>query len=78
MRRPGKSTETTSPQARAMADREWWLGRLATVYKPQGAALWLDSPHRLLGGRSAWSLIQEGNIEPVEQLIDQLESGAFV
>jgi transcriptional regulator with XRE-family HTH domain len=57
---------------------EWLIGELAEFYTPEEARLWLFAPHRLLGGDRPADRIQEGHVEDVLALIQQLSDGAFV
>jgi transcriptional regulator with XRE-family HTH domain len=57
---------------------EWLASELAEFYAPDDARLWLFSRHRLLGGATPAQLIQEGRVDEVLTLIDQIKSGAFV
>jgi len=54
------------------------LGELRTIYEPAGVGIWLFAPHKLLGGVSPISAIEDGKIEAVWTLVDQMQSGAFV
>lgn len=51
---------------------------LAQVYKAEGVAIWLLSPHKLLDGEPAAALILRGEGGRVLDLIDALCSGAYV
>lgn len=84
----------TSPQtvsrwsnAKAVPQREylqrvldlgWIADRLSRVYEPDETKLWLYSRHPLLGGARPVDRIQQGHIDEVIALVDQLNSGAFV
>ena len=57
---------------------EFFLQELAEFYPPEEAKLWLFSPHRLLGGDRPADRIQQGRIEDVLALLDQLRDGAYV
>ena len=57
---------------------EWLVSELADLYPPDEARLWLFSPHRLLQGERPADRIQQGKIEDVLTIIDQLKSGAYV
>jgi uncharacterized protein (DUF2384 family) len=50
---------------------------LAEFYDPDEAHIWLFSRQRLLSGRRPVDLIEEGEIDPVLAILDQLGSGAF-
>lgn len=51
---------------------------LSEVYKPEGAIVWMFSPHKLLGGQVPVDVIAEGRGDVVAGLVDQLQSGAFI
>ena len=57
---------------------EWLASELAEFYEPADARLWLFSRHKLLGGASPVQLIQQGRIDDVLAVIEQLKSGAYV
>lgn len=46
---------------------------LAEIYRPEGVELWLNSPHKLLGGRRA----VDCGVDEVLRIIEQLQTGAF-
>lgn len=55
------------------------IDRLAAFYpKPEDRTLWLNSPHPLLAGDVPMDRILAGKREDVLQLIEQLETGAYV
>jgi transcriptional regulator with XRE-family HTH domain len=56
---------------------EWLLDRLAEIYEPDEARLWLFSPHRLLDGERPGDRIQQGKTEDVLELIAHLQDGAY-
>lgn len=51
---------------------------LFDIYEPEGALIWLFSPHQLLGGWEPARAILDGDAYKVAALIDQLASGAHV
>lgn len=51
---------------------------LFDIYEPEGALIWLFSPHGLLGDRVPARAILDGDAHEVAALIDQLASGAFL
>ena len=57
---------------------EWLASELAEFYEPGDARLWLFSRHKLLDGATPLQLIQEGRIDDVLVVIEQLKSGAYV
>ena len=56
----------------------WLIEQLSEFYAPGEARLWLFAPHRLLDGDRPADRIQEGKLDDVLALIDQLRSGAYV
>ena len=56
---------------------DWLASELAEFYEPGDARLWLFSRHRLLHGATPAALIQEGRIEEVLAVIEQLKTGAY-
>jgi transcriptional regulator with XRE-family HTH domain len=61
-----------------LLELEFFLGELAELYSPEEAKLWLFSPHKVLGGKTAAARIQAGETQDVFALLDQLRSGAYV
>ncbi len=57
---------------------EWLMSEMADLYEPEEARLWLFSHHRLLAGDRPADRIQNGNMEEVLALIEQLKTGAYV
>jgi transcriptional regulator with XRE-family HTH domain len=57
---------------------DWLAEQLAQFYAPDEAKLWLFSRHPLLGGERPADRIAVGKIEDVLQLIDQLQSSAYL
>jgi transcriptional regulator with XRE-family HTH domain len=55
---------------------EWLASELAEFYEPGDARLF--SRHKLLGGSSPVQLIQQGRIDDVLAVIEQLKSGAYI
>lgn len=47
------------------------------VYKPDGLLLWLSLGNKLLGGKSAFDCIADGETERVLMVFGQLASGAM-
>ena len=54
------------------------LRELRQVYEPEGCGIWLYAPHKTWNGLSAVDLIEDGRIEEVLTVIDQLASGAYI
>jgi transcriptional regulator with XRE-family HTH domain len=57
---------------------DWLASELSEFYDPDNARLWLFSRHKLLGGESPVQRIQQGDIDDVLAVIEQLKSGAYV
>ncbi len=57
---------------------EWLVTELSEFYPPEEARLWLLSPHALLGGDRPADRIQQGKLDDVLAVIEQLKTGAFV
>ena len=60
-----------------LLELEFFLGELAEFYSSEEVKLWLFSPHKLLGGKTAAERIQAGETQDVFALLDQLRSGAY-
>jgi uncharacterized protein (DUF2384 family) len=74
-------TGLSAPQPRHLERHltlEWMVSQLATYYSSDEAKLWLFSPHPLLSGCRPADLIAERRTDEVLQLIDQLDSAAFI
>jgi transcriptional regulator with XRE-family HTH domain len=61
-----------------LLELDWLAEQMAQIYTPDEAKLWLFSPHKLLGGERPADRIANGRTEDVLQLIDQLQSGAYL
>lgn len=57
---------------------EWLVSELSEFYPPDEARLWLLSPHPLLGGDRPADRIQQGQLDEVLAVIEQLKTGAVV
>jgi len=57
---------------------EWLLDELAEFFPPEEARLWLFAPHKLLGGETPATKIQQGKMSDVMTIIHQLRDGAYV
>jgi transcriptional regulator with XRE-family HTH domain len=57
---------------------EWLLDELGEFYLPDEARLWLFAPHKLLRGDTPANKIQQGKIDEVLAVINQLRDGAYV
>lgn len=74
-------TGASSPH-RGKLDRllilEWLLDQLSQFYDPEEARLWLFSPHSRLKGTRPADLIAAGRVDEVLDLVDQLQSAAYI
>ena len=67
------------PEAqKTLLELEYLIEQLADFYEPREARLWLFSRQKRLGGLTPAELIQQGKIEEVLAVIDQLRDGAYV
>ena len=57
---------------------DWIADQLGSVYEPDEARLWLFSPHAELDGQSPADLIAEERTDEVLEIIDRLQSAAYV
>ena len=57
---------------------EWLIRELSEFYPPDEARLWLLSPHPLLVGDRPADRIQQGKLDDVLAIIEQLKTGAYV
>lgn len=53
------------------------VDRLAGVYQPEEARLWLASPQPLLAGAVPAELIRSGRSEEVLRLVDQIAASVY-
>jgi transcriptional regulator with XRE-family HTH domain len=67
----GKSLPHASTE-RQLLDLEFIVDKLADLYEPQDARLWLFSRQRLLGDRTPAELIRQGRIDDVLAAVNQL------
>lgn len=74
-------TGQSSPQPRhleRLLTLDWLAAQLAAYYTAEEAKLWLFSPHPLLDGARPADLIADARTDEVLQLIDQLDSAAYI
>lgn len=57
---------------------DYIVDQLADLYEPQEARLWLFSRQKRLDGATPAELIQQGWIEGVIAIIDQLRDGVYL
>lgn len=74
----GRSGLAATPLLERLLTLEWLTSQLADYYSADKAKLWLFSPHRQLGGARPADLIAEQRTDDVLQLIDQLDSAAYI
>jgi transcriptional regulator with XRE-family HTH domain len=60
-----------------LLDLEFIVDKLADIYSPQEARMWLFARQRLLGDRTPAQLIGEGKADKVLALVNQLRDGVF-
>lgn len=60
-----------------LLDLEFIVDKLADIYSPQEARIWLFSRQRLLGDRTPAQLIGESKADEVLALVNQLRDGVF-
>lgn len=74
-------TGKASPQPGSL-DRllklDWLADQLSVIYEPDEARLWLFSPHPDLASKSPADFIADNKIEKVLELIDRLQSAAYI
>jgi transcriptional regulator with XRE-family HTH domain len=61
-----------------LVELDYIVERLSEYYSPEEARLWLYSRHRLLKDQKPADLIQEGRIDNVLEVIDQLGDAVYV
>jgi uncharacterized protein (DUF2384 family) len=71
------AVEPLSGHRTRILDLAYLADALAEFYDADEAHVWLFSRQRLLNGRRPVDLIEDGQIEPVLAILDQLGSGAF-
>jgi transcriptional regulator with XRE-family HTH domain len=60
-----------------ISDLRYVVDRLSEFYSPEETRLWLYSKHRLLDGRRAIDLINQGQADEVLSVIESLDEGTF-
>lgn len=63
---------------RQLLELEFIVDKLADVYEPHDARLWLFSRQRLLRDRTPADLIQQGHIDEVLAAVNQLLDGVYL
>ncbi|MCH7543008.1 MAG: DUF2384 domain-containing protein [Proteobacteria bacterium] len=69
------------PHARTektLLELEFIVDQLSDFYEPDEARLWIFSPQKLLNGASPAELIQEGRIDEVRRLVNQLRDAVYI
>jgi uncharacterized protein (DUF2384 family) len=75
------SKGTASPQPRTqlvLSDLHYVVNRLRDYYTRDEVRVWLFARHPQLGGERAIDLINEGKSEDVLDVLERLDSGAFL
>jgi putative toxin-antitoxin system antitoxin component (TIGR02293 family) len=57
---------------------DWLADQLGSIYEPDEARLWLFKPHAEIDGQRPADLIASDRIDLVLDLIDRLQSGAYI
>lgn len=69
------------PHARTektLLELEFIVDQLSDFYEPNEARQWIFSPQKLLNGESPAELIQEGRIDEVRRLVNQLRDAVYI
>lgn len=69
---PHSSTE------KALLELEFIVDQLSDLYDPNEARVWLFAPQKLLNGAKPSELIQEGRIDEVRRLVNQLRDTVYL
>jgi hypothetical protein len=73
----GKAFPRSDAQ-RTLLDLEYLVDQLAELYEPEEARLWFYSRQKLLRGATPAELIQQGKIQELITVVDQLRDGVHV
>jgi putative toxin-antitoxin system antitoxin component (TIGR02293 family) len=57
---------------------DWLADQLSSIYEPDEARLWLFKPHGDLDGQRPADLIASDQVDLVLDLIDRLQSAAYI
>ena len=60
-----------------ISDLRYVVDRLSEFYTPEETRIWLYSKHRLLDGRRAIDLINQGQADKVLAIIESLDEGTY-
>lgn len=63
---------------RILSDLHYLVARLHEYYTPDEVRTWLHAPHPQLAGERAIDLLHQNRLVEVLQVIDRLDSGAFL
>ena len=63
---------------KTLLELEYIVDQLADFYEPNEARQWMFAPQRLLDGRSPAELIQEGRIDDVRHLVNQMREAVHM
>jgi Protein of unknown function (DUF2384) len=61
-----------------LLELEYIVDQLSDFYEPNEARLWIFSPQKHLAGDSPAELIQNGRIDEVRRLVDQLRDSVYL
>jgi hypothetical protein len=69
---PHPSTE------KQLLELEFLIDKLADMYEPRDARLWIFARQRLLGDQVPAELIQQGKVDEVLAVVNQLRDGVYL
>lgn len=69
---PHRATEQT------LLELEFIVDQLSDYYSPNEARQWLFSPQKLLDGDTPALLIQEGKVDAVRSLVNQIRDAVYI
>ncbi|MFO1349899.1 MAG: hypothetical protein U1F68_04150 [Gammaproteobacteria bacterium] len=61
-----------------LLELEFLIDKLADIYEPRDARLWIFARQRLLGDRIPAEIIQEGKIDEVLTVVNQLRDSIYL
>lgn len=69
------TSKPSGPTLERLIDLSYLVERLADVYHPEGIEIWFHARNRALGGRRPIDMLEDGEFEPVIDLVEQLTQG---
>lgn len=61
-----------------LLELEFIIDKLSDIYDPRDARLWIFGRQRLLGDRVPAELIQQGKVDEVLAVVNELRDGVFI